>query len=454
MAGLAAAHRIALTTLIERASDAVLASLIKAVSTLPGDKADQLRAMLAEQKRDRDRRAKVFSPLLPLFKARADQVRAVVFPPTILPRLWAAIRDREPDLLPILDERRHPRANAVCDRLCAAAAAAVRDRPDMIWPADLEPGGREAGLVDLAAALDLASVLRRGMPSLQAWLKRPDDDQVAALRLLLRDCAEVHPDGARRAFDVFFAHLDDAVLILRILAQVSEGAARETFLGQSELADFVDRLVAAVNQRVARIVAFRPADDLERIPEVTADLDWCGGVLAELDATLTLDRGGVWGRQSREARVALSAHISTLLRAADKAAGETFPMENARVAGRMTRKAPLLTAPSEGEGPAATLTLLRLVGALRGPSAVFGVEAARGALVDSISGQLTAWTDKALQELEEVEPAVADNALKLSDLAAESLQALGCTPLARTVRRRVAAARGRQRVAGASSKAA
>lgn len=454
MSGLPAAHRIALNALIEGASDTVLANLTKAMCVLPGERADELRAMLDDQKRDRARRAKALGPLLPLFRPRVDGVGGVTFPSSVLPRLWAAARDREPGLLPILDERDHPQTRAVCDRLCAAAAAAVRDKPDLLWPTAVEPDRRLDGLTDLASALDLTPVVRRGLPSLQAWLKRPDEDQIAALRLLLRDCTEIHPDGARRAFDILFAHLDDAVLVLRILSQASEGAAREDFLGQTELADFVDRLMAAIGTRVARIVAFKPARDLDQVRAVIADLDWCGAVLAELDITLKLDRDGSWGRQSREARVTLSGHIATFLSAADKATARTFPMENARVAGRMTRKAPVITAPSDGDEPRATLTLLRLIGALRGPAAVFGVEAARGALVDVLTVRLSDWTDAALHELDDLPDDEQTNGLRLIDLTAEGLSALGADQAARTVRRRVAVARGRQRVVGASSQAA
>lgn len=454
MSGLPAAHRVALTALIEGASDVVLVNLTKAMAALPGERADELRAMLAEQKRDRVRRAKALGPLLPLFRARNDGVEAITFPAAVLPRLWAATRDREGALLPILDERDHPQARTVADRLCAAAAGAARDQPEMIWPKDLQPDRRAAGLTDLAAALDLTAIVRRGLPSLQSWVKRPDEDQIAALRLLLRDCSEVHTDGARRAFDILFAHLDDAVLVLRILSRASEGAAREDFLGQTELADFVDRLMAAINARVQRIVAFKPARDLDQVRAVIADLDWCGAVLAELDISLKLDRDGSWGRQSREARVALSGHIATFLTAADRAVSRTFPMENARVAGRMTRKAPVLTAPSEGDEPQATLTLLRLIGALRGPAAVFGVEAARGALVEVLTARLSDWTDAALHELDDQPEDALANGFRLIDLTAEGLIAIGAEQPARTVRRRVAVARGRVRAVGASSQAA
>src|SRR5690606_27403360 len=135
----------------------------------------------ADETRDRTRRRLVMGPLLPMFRPRADGVEAVVFPAAVLPRLWKAGSAREPALLPKLDQT-GPIADAVADRICLAAAAAVRDQPEMIWPAGLAPERRESGLADLAACLDLAHLARRGLPSLEVWLKRPDGDQVAELR--------------------------------------------------------------------------------------------------------------------------------------------------------------------------------------------------------------------------------------------------------------------------------
>ena len=100
----------------------------------------------------------------------------------------------------------------------------VRDKPDLIWPPGSDAAAREQGLIDLAACLDLAHLARRGLPSLEVWLKRPDGDQIAELRILLKDCAAVHADGAPRLLEMLFAHLDAAVLILRIVVQTSLGA--------------------------------------------------------------------------------------------------------------------------------------------------------------------------------------------------------------------------------------
>jgi len=453
MSGLSVAHRVALAALIEQASDATLTKLSSAAVALPGARALELADMLAEEVLDRQRRRLVMAPLLPMFRPRADGIEAMTFPPAVLPRLWKAGSAREPALLPQLDED-DPRAVAVADRICVAAAAAVRDRPDLIWPADVEPDRREQGLTDLAACLDLAHLARRGLPSIEIWLKRPDGDQIAELRLLIKDCAAIHLDGAQRVLEMLFSHLDDAVLILRIITQSSCSSGREGFLSASELAGFVERLIAGVDARVARIGAFRPGSDLANVDPVIEDLTWCANVLNELDVTLTLNPLSVWGKSVRDARVSIAAQLSAFLRAADRAVDRALPLERVQLSGRMTRKAPQLTAPIQGETVQAVRHLLKLVGAVRGPASIFGAESDRKKLVESLTVRLTDYADMALLIVNDGEAENELNALRLVELAARCLDLIDARDAARTVRRRAAVAGAGKGGSNPSSRAA
>lgn len=453
MSGLSVAHRVALAALIEQASDATLAKLSSAAVALPGARALELGDMLAEEVLDRKRRRLVMAPILPMFRPRADGIEAMTFPPAVLPRLWKAGSTREPALLPRLDEDGADAA-AVSDRICLAAAAAVRDRPDLIWPADLEPGRREQGLTDLAACLDLAHLARRGLPSIEVWLKRPDGDQIAELRLLIKDCAAIHIDGAQRVLEMLFSHLEDAVLILRIITQSSCSSGREGFLSASELAGFVERLIAGVDARVARIGAFRPGSDLANVDPVIEDLTWCANVLNELDVTLTLNPLSVWGKSVRDARVSIAGQLSAFLRAADRAVDRALPLERVQISGRMTRKSPQLTAPVQGETVQAVRHLLKLVGAVRGPASIFGAESDRKKLVESLTVRLTDYADQALMIVNDGEAEDELNALRLVELAARCLDLVDAKDAARTVRRRAAVAGAGKGGSNPSSRAA
>ncbi|MDP3803170.1 hypothetical protein [Brevundimonas sp.] len=453
MAELTVAHRVALAALLERCPDAMLRTVAAAVAPLPGDRAAELRIMLAEEARDRKRRALVLAPVLPMFRPRVDGVAAMTFPAHVLPRLWKVASGREPHLLKRLDND-EAEAAVVADRICLAAAAVTRDQPAMIWPDDGDAAARDQGLTDLAACLDLSHLARRGLPSLEVWLKRPDGDQIAELRLLLKDCAGVRLDGAQRVLEMLFAHLDDAVLILRIVTQTSLAAGREGFLSESELAGFVDRLIAGVDVRAKRIAAFKPGGDLGHVEAVIADLGWCAAVLGELDVTLTLSPQSVWGKSVRDGRVAIARQLSNLLRAADKAVDQALPLERVQIAGRMTRKAPNLAAPVEGETVTAALSLLRLVGSVRGPASTFGCEADRRSLVEALTVRLTDHADETLRMINDGDAGDEAHALALTELAGRCLDLIDATEAARTVRRRAAVAGGPLRDGEASSRAA
>ncbi|RZJ32385.1 MAG: hypothetical protein EON85_01230 [Brevundimonas sp.] len=453
MSGLTAAHRIALAALIGRCPENVLRSVSAAVAALPGGRAAELRLMLAEEMRDRARRAFVLAPVIRMFQRRPDGITAMSFPAAVLPRLWRAAIEREPDLLPRLDTD-GPDAVAVANRYCLAAAAAVRDRPALVWPAEIDPAGREQGLFDLASCLDLSHLARRGLPSIEVWLKRPDGDQLAELRLLVKDCSEIHADGASRLLEMLFSQLDDAVLVLRIITRTSGVAGRRGFLSASELSGFVDRLLAGVDERAARLAAYQPGRTAGGVDAVIADLDWCAGVLAELDVTLTLDPDSEWGRRVRDSRVKVSGWLSGLLRTADKAVDKALPLTRVQTSGRMTRMAPMLDAAARGEAADAALALLRLVGATRGAAAIFGSEAARKALVDALTERLGGYADEVLTMVNDGEAPDEDHALRLVSVAARYLELIEAKDAARTVRRRAAVAGGAPATGGASSRAA
>lgn len=453
MAGLTVAHRAALAALLERCPDAMLRTVSAATGPLAGGKAAELRIMLADEVRNRKRRNLALAPLVPMFRERTDGVAAITFPSHVLPRLWKVASGREPALLGRLDGD-DPSVVAVADRICQSGAAAVRDQPDLVWPLGGDETIRQKGLADLAACLDLTHLARRGLPSLETWLKRPDGDQIAELRLLLKDCASVHLDGAQRVLEILFAHLDDAVLILRIVTQTSLAAGQEGFLSESELADFIERLITEVDARARRIEAFKPNSDLGRVGAVIADLNWCAGVLGELDVTLTLNPQSAWGKSVRDARVAIARRLSGLLRAADKAVEEALPLERVQISGRMTRKVPRLTAPVTGPEVDAALSLLKLVGSSRGPASTFGCEADRKALVESLTGRLSDHAEQTLRLINDGEAGEEAHALSLVELTARFLDLIDAVEPARTVRRRAAVAGGPLRDGEASSRAA
>lgn len=449
MAELSVAQRAVLAQMLERVPDRVLKTLSGAVAQMPGERAAALSIMLSDETIDRRRRAIAFAPLLPMFRHRPDGVDSVNFPSGVLPRLWKAASSREPELLLVLDDYRpiedNPKMRAVADRICIAAAGAVRDQPDIVWPPN---GGDEAarlkGLDELALCFDLAAMARRGLLNLPDLILRPTGDQLAELRLLIRDCAEITADGGPRMLEIFFAHLGDASLILRLVVHSSNAAAKEGFLSESEMASFVNRLIAEVERRVTRIASHKPGAKADPGPGVRADIAWCAETLGELDLTLKLDPEGAWGKQAREARDRINATLSKTLRSLDKALDRLMPSKAVKTTGRMTRQVPDLEAPAAPlEDVQAVIVLLTLLGAIRTAAQVFGCEALRGQLLQSVTERVSLYVDQVIEAVNAGDVPDQRKSLAQIETLAKCLLLIEATDAARTIRRRAAAAGAR-----------
>jgi len=445
MAELSVAHRAVLAQTLERVPDRTLKTLSAAVAQMQGEKARALSLMLADETTDRLRRAVAFAPLIPMFRQRADGVEALVFPSAVLPRLWKAASSCEPALLQKLDDVRgledDPRVVAVSDRICLAAAAVIRDQPEIIWPAQsTDPDARDRGLAELARCFDLAAMARRGLFALPALILRPSENQLAELRLLVRDSGEMTLDGGPRMLEILFAHLGDASLILRLVVQSSRAAAKEGVLSESEMAGFVNRLIAAVESRVARIAAFRPDQGGRPRADLKVDIGWCAAALAELDATLQLDPDGAWGKQARDARARINRTLASVLSSTDKALDKVMPTRRVPTTGRMTREAPALDQPVTTEAVEAAAVLLTLVGAIRTAAQIFGCESQRYKLVQSATERITGYVDMTIDAVNAGEVADQAGILARVEQLAKLLLLIDANDAARTVRRRAAAA--------------
>ena len=443
MAELSVEHRIALTHLLDAVPDRMLRQLMLMVAGMSGDRARAFEVLLDEVTIDRRRRTRAFATLAPLFQTRADGVDAISFPAAVFGRLWRIASANQADMLPLLDDhddRQATRVSAVCVRICQAAASAVRDQPDLVWPLrGGNPAERDAALTELAQCCDLGALMQRALPALPAWVGRPTDNQLAELRLLVRDSAEMAPDGARRLLDILFAHLADASLILRLVVHASDAARRESFLRESELAIFVERLLKAVEVRVARTRAFTPGQPLEGLK---ADLAWMAETLTELDATLNLQPDSVWGKQTHDARRLVSEKLTGILVGVDRAIDRVLPMERVQTAGRMTRAMPLLTAAIDPGARETAEGIIAVVGAVRTLAGAFGCEARRHDVTEALKLRLVDYADLALEEINAGDIPNEEIALARVTLAAKFLERIDAAQEARAVRRRVAVAGG------------
>lgn len=443
MADLSVAQRAALAQLIERCSDRNLPKLRGLAGAMAGDRSEALRDLVDLELLDRRRRDAAFAPLSAVFRPRADGLDNLAFPAALPDRLWRAATRHEPELLPQLD-RDDDLSRMVADRLCHSAAVMLRDAPDQVWP-DAQAGQAEA----LASFLDLASVARRALPYLEDWAGRPGPNELAELKLALRQAAAAGPTGVGRLLDILFAHLDDARLMLRVVALIATGG-RDTAPGQGEADLLIDRLLTTLARRAAETATTEPIASEADLLARTTGLDWCAGVLAEIDAVLPLQADSAWARAVRQARVRIALSLSDTFSAAEKAVEAVLPEERATLAGRMTRPTPRLDQAIDPAAADHARRLVTIVGRVRDSAAVFGCEAERRQMVESITGRLATWADEAIERLNDGALADEATARKRVALTGELLGLIGASEASRTVRRRLAISGN---PAGASSRA-
>lgn len=438
-------HRVALESLLTATPDAVLGAIGEMSRALPGARAADLEHLVEAEALNRARRARAFGPLGALFVERNDGVEALTFPSQVLSRLWAEALAREPDLAPALDAD-GPRADIVADRLCARAAAAARDAAERIWPDD-GAADRPARLEALAVAFDLSALARRLGRSLPAWSGRPTEAQAVELRAALREAGDIHPDGPERLLDILFAQVGDAWLILKVVVEASPVGGGEALLRQSDLAVFVERLLAELERRLDRVGLASPTVALDQAA-FQADLTWCASVLGEFDAALDLHPKSPWGARVREARSRAGARLTRTMRALDKTLSKAFPLRRVAVVGMISRDTPRLDLDLEAPEVVAAEAGARHVAALRGPAALLGCEAERVRVVQAAVDRLFNQGDQAIDAVNdgdlEIDAGPGDprqraaHARAVVSRMADLLETLDAADAARTLRRRIA----------------
>lgn len=439
MTGLTAGARASLAQVIEATPDPALGLMRAAVARMGGEKAAQVAQMLEQAFDERRRRATAFRALTPLFRPRADGLDFPRFPPAVLPRLWRAAAERDPMLGSMLDSSRDEdssRRALARARLYTFAAEAVRSRPELVWPipegaADI--AAREAGLTELAACCDLGMLAHRATRDLDDWVGRPDEDRLAAFRLMVRDAASADPDGVRRLVDIMAAHVDEAALVLRLAVQAC-GLGGEAMLRHSELAVVVERILDGFDERARRIAAFRSGDDAESLRH---DLDWCVSVLDAVDVAVHADPNGAWARRVAVSKTSVARMIDDRLDAAGRTMARVLPRRDAQTAGRMTRRVPRLDVEVDPSDLKAAVGMAELIAAIRHSASRFGCEARRQSVLAELTTELFDHADLTLDALAAEDVPDAALARTRATQVMDVLERMGCPIEARTVRRRL-----------------
>ena len=440
MAGLTVEARTALARILDNVPDDALKLILSVVRCSAGQRAREVEALLHDSQDERRRRAEAFGAVAPLFRARNDALEALSFPPSVLPRLWraACAKDREAVILldRIGDEQATFRALART-RLYDATLAVLADNPESVWP---RPADDDAawldGVAELRACCALGTLAHRSLENLSDWVDRPDEDQLAELKLALRDATQSDPEGSRRLIDILAAHLERIEDVVRLVIQGATATGHEAMLRHSELSRYIERAVCALEALAQRILSWRPGEaraGLER------DLATTSAIVAALDRAFAHDPQADWARRVGAVKGRISSMIEERLQATAKAVSRILLTRGVQTAGRMMRKAADPNAVVDDGALAQARGLIDLAGSVRSAAAKFGCEARRHAVVAEVSGDIVNYID---QLIEAVHAGDADDVkattarlLNLADL----LERLGDDAEAKTARRRIVA---------------
>jgi hypothetical protein len=434
MSALTAAQTAAVAQMIEMVPDALLARLAEAVSLMHTSRAETLAQMIGLETRDRERRAIAFGPVLPLFRARADGFPAEVYPRTVLARLWKLASTPEPGLTERLDMigTEDVVVRRIGDQFLRAAARALRESPERCWP-----GSGEAQRERLARLFDLAPLMRQAIERLEQWILRPDEDEVAELRVLFAKAAETHADGPERLVELIFAHLPEAPPILRILTLSAEAAAHSDVLSNSELGPFVDALLAATESRVAAVEAFVSAPARDQVRATVSAIGWCADVLREMRLTVKPEPSSAWGGRVQDMQLRIERQALAALETGAGDVETAFPLVRPKLAPKTASASPDLAAPADAPGIERAMNLLGAIDQARMTLAEFGCEGVRQATMKSVISHLAEFTEKGLLKPSEA----GANGEALLRRAAEVLRAIGEKELGKAVVRRLEARR-------------
>lgn len=438
MSDLSEAKRAAIAALIEAAPDAMLTSIEAAFRTASSAPAVAVRNLAVAAQVERAARALAFEPILPLFKARADGVKAPCFPAATLSALWRELAQRRPDAVAILAARirsQEPDApGVVVDGLCAEAAALLREGDVAAWCL-----ASEADAESLAAYFELTPLARATLPRLHEWLGRIDHERGVSLRLAFKDAAGVRDDGAARLLELMLGHLDHAGQVLRLVAAITDGA-RESFIRNSELADFGERLVAFVEERAGEIRRLGPRSTAAETEAAMAGLSAAVEILSEFDINVPPTPEGDWSRRLASARSAIGGQLETIVRGVEKLVDKALPLASTRIAGRMSRLAPNLAADPESAAVHEARRALTMLHRLRGAASALGCESLRAQVAESVAVRVDSYAEEVLQLLHGGDAEDPKRALALLEVAAEFLGLSRDESAAALVRRRAAVA--------------
>jgi len=388
-------------TLVESAPDRVVGSLRQALAETAEQSAlGGVKRLVEVEIFDRTLRNSILQPIVPMCVGGDDPHR-LTFPSRVLGLLWRGVRNVEIDAIGVIrnaaehDTPIHLVLEAQ-DQITRTAAAGIRARTASEFTTAAEvcdqasPGGAE----ELAACLDIASVVRGATQKLPEWLAHPGGETKAGSRLAYKDAVAIADDAGPRFFTMMAAQMVHPWMVLRVISAVMDKPT-EGYLADSEMAAFGEGILADIDEALRTIGGLK-GDDGPSAGRAAAKLAaLILQQIAEIETCVDLHREDGWGQRVHKQRASLAGVVDARLRDAEKAVAEALPMYAPRNQ-RVRRQVPRLT-----EGPELRLigcvsTLLSFSDELRAAANYGGFSSTRNKMVEKVGEYLDHYVDDVL----------------------------------------------------------
>jgi hypothetical protein len=435
--------------LIQTASDSAISDLETTLAT-GSERHETMRAiqqMVLAEASDRRARNAVFSPLAILCGPKRDTLRCLRFPGAALSHVWRALKEESPSAVEAAYAATHEydpdgEAVALYDDLCAMAAAGLRARSNAGYQAAAAAldAAMPSGAETFALYLDIAPVARSTLSRMSEWLGRLNEQRAAAARVAFNDATAVAEDAGPRLLEILYAHLEEPWAVLRLVSAVMHRPG-DSYVANSELATFGERLLDDVDDRLAVISAFNADGGIDAGMMVGRAVRIAALEIQEFDESVDLSRNGPWGERLTRQKRALSAAMESRLKSAESDVAAALPLQSTGWKQRGTRGHPKLTGDPDTRLVNRARAVLTLMHEVRGSAEKLGFGALWSRVADALHIRLDAYIEDLLEKLRSTEE---DENLErvrvFLDIAAEFMGLATDDKAAQIVRRRVAAA--------------
>ncbi len=402
----------------------------------------EVRELIATELEFRHVKDAVFAPFLPMFQRREDNINGVEFESWILDNIWSTLEAREPEIYQqaryaLRGWRDEDPVPVPFFRLVTAGAAICRDSPQDVMRA--RPGKDDvAEIAEFANYLDLHRILRTALARLPDYMGRIDAEKAAALRLMFKDACALNEESGYRFLEVIFANLDDGAQIIKFVATVSD-RPKDRFLAGSELADFGERILDVIDERLEELKALMGGrGNTHDLATAGVRVAACLGRLQSFEHYIELSRDGPWGKRVAGGHKIIAELVEAQLKGAERTLTDALPMKTERVYGRMKRDVPRIEQPAKPEVIDRAKCILAFVRDIRSTASAGGYASLHAKTLQELELVLDAYFEELLGLANGEDPLDADAAMVAFETVTDLMETLCGEEKAHVGRRRVA----------------